>query len=567
MVIRLRFGFRTCLIITSLLYSGFLTAYAATPQLALQLKPFYDARGIASGMEVSYKVPFNDTLHRHDLKLVLSNMLTVGRRQDTVTQLIVNDEQGAVSFGPPQSDQQNDRQTWQATRPVVGEVLVKYRILAAYPDRKGGPQFDMQAVDGGLIGAFISILLLPAFEYKCSVQLNWSLPANQVAISTFGVCNVTAPTAVSYEELLYAQFLVGQPFSYPTPPPAKGFSIAGLGLKKEQIQDSIYVHQKNYDILKNAFQNSTNDAFRFLFRSFSGALFISGTATKASTSGSFLVNVPPGSYFNALSNQDLVAHEMIHVFASDIVEESGDWYVEGIADYLSSYLLYNAGIYTKAFYLDRINTAAAAYYTNALRLKSEQEMIALKWTTMNAWIVSYSRGMLYFADLDAKLSQLKNKKVSVLSLIREMNKLAEKDTITSQTWIRLLKKEAGEWAVKDFEKMFKGELITPAAGSFSSDFNIHPIKTGIFDMGFSTSRNIRAGNKITGLDTTANAYRAGLREGDEVVHPVDLESVYSSYDQTVTLTVKRNGQVLQFTFNPRKGSVEGFRWEIAPAKL
>lgn len=567
MVIRLRYCFRTCLIMISLLCGIFLTTHAALPKLTLQLKPFYDTRGNASGMEVSYKVPFNDTFRHHDLKLVLSNMLTLGRRQDTISQLIVTDEQGAVSFGPPQPDQQNDRQTWQATRPVVGEVLVKYRILAAYPDRKGGPQFDMQAVDGGLIGAFISILLLPAFEYKCNVRLNWSLPANQFAISTFGVGNLTAPTAVSYEELLYAQFLVGQPFSYPTPPPAKGFSIAGLGLRKEQIQDSIYVHRKNYDILKNAFQNSTNNAFRFLFRSFSGALFISGTATKASNSGSFLVNVPPGSHFNSLDNQDLVAHEMIHVFVSDIVEESGDWYVEGIADYLSSYLLYKAGIYTKAFYLDRINTAVAAYYTNALRLKSEQEMVALKWTTMNAWIISYSRGMLYFADLDAKLSQLKNKKVSVLSLVREMNKLAAKDTITSQTWIRLLKKEAGDWAVKDFEKMFKGELIIPAAGSFSSDFNITPIKTGIFDIGFRTSRSIRAGSKIAGLDTTANAYRAGLREGDEVVHPVDLESVYSSYDQTVTLTVKRNDQVLQFTFNPRKEPVDGFRWEIAPGKL
>lgn len=65
----------------------------------------------------------------------------------------------------------------------------------------------------------------------------------------------------------------------------------------------------------------------------------------------------------------------------------------------------------------------------------------------------------------------------------------------------------------------------------------------------------------------SNAAKAGIKEGDEVVESVDLYPLFGSFDKTLTVKIKRNKEILSFSFIPRRGSVKGYHWVSAKSKL
>ncbi|MDJ1494017.1 hypothetical protein QNI19_13830 [Cytophagaceae bacterium DM2B3-1] len=531
-------------------------------QFEIYLKPRYDAKGIATGIEVSYTLSSTYTQSKPKLDLLFYKMEPfLQRSTDQVTNLKVYDALGQISFNKQIGVTKHDlvMQQWSALRQASGAVQVRYHVPVAIPfPAKRGPHVDLQAAGGGLSGPLGSFLLLPDPGDSVQLQLHWQLPAGHTAVSTAGMGNCTVKD--SFQTVLFCQFLAGNMSVYPANAGNTGFSMYALGPTSNEIQALGDWSQKTYEQLRKRLNGSVDEPFRFLIRTYEGGPLQSGVAAH----GSFLIYLPPTQSTTDPELPSLVAHEVVHAFLLGIsspTEGIDDWYNEGIADYLAIKIPFEAGLYTAKQYLELVNEESALYYTNAYREIPEKDIPAIKWSGRNTWSLGYSRGAHYFANLDAKLRKLKGDKVSVISLVNTITDLCKKGQAPNDsTWVKLLQEQAGEWAVRDWQDMINGKLLIPESDAFPELIS-ETIKAGLFDLGFESPKNIRAGERIKGLVKGSRAEKAGLQEGDEIATTIAINPMYSSYTLPVTITVRRAGRVIPITFQPRRGQVDAIEWK------
>ncbi|MDO7884713.1 hypothetical protein [Hymenobacter cheonanensis] len=540
-----------------------LAGRAAGPVLALHLRPTYAHPGRANGLAVAYSLTPRTAQPRPlDLRFDMLAPFLV-RNSDQVTQLVVTDARGPVAMARPTVKAANGQriQHWRASRLVVGTVRVAYRVpVASAIAPKRGPHLDLQAAGGGVAGAGQGFLLLPALPAAFTLRLAWQLVAGATAASSYGAGNLTARTTA--DELATAQFLAGPLYHYPAHPSGRGFSVYGLGKTAAELDAPMAAAERVYELERRAFGGSATQSFRFFFRSYPGSPFSSGVASP----GVFMLYLPPSVSVADVQERATIAHEMVHAWglslkAAPMVD---DWYTEGIADYLALTLPYAAGLYTPAEYLALINTDASFYYTNARRLTPDRDVPAGMWAGRNAWTLSYARGMLYFANLDAKLRQAGSPH-TVLSLANELLHMQRAGHApTAHDWLALLRRAAGAWAVADWQAMVAGQLLRPAPGAFGPGVASRPVPTGFFDLGFAEPVALQAGKRIKGLVAGSPAALAGLHEGDELTAAVNLIPIYGSFSQPITLHVRRGADTLAITYQPRTGQAEAWEWVAAP---
>jgi predicted metalloprotease with PDZ domain len=262
-----------------------------------------------------------------------------------------------------------------------------------------------------------------------------------------------------------------------------------------------------------------------------------------------MLYLPPSVSINDLQQWATIAHEMVHAWG--LYLEAGplldNWYTEGIADYFALTLPYAAGLYTQAEYLALINRDAEWYYTNARRLTPDHDVPATMWAGGRSWTLSYARGILYFANLDAKLRQASSPH-TVLSFANELLTMQRAGQApTAQDWVALLR---------------------PLPGAFGPTVMSQPVKTGFYDLGFAEPVNVQAGKRIKGLVPGSPAALAGLREGDELADAVKANNslLPNRFNQPTTLTVRRNEAPVPVTYLPQGGPAEAWEWVAAPAK-
>jgi hypothetical protein len=134
---------------------------------------------------------------------------------------------------------------------------------------------------------------------------------------------------------------------------------------------------------------------------------------------------------------------------------------------------------------------------------------------------------------------------------------------TAQDWVAMLRREAGEWAVADWQAMVNGQLLQPEPDAFGLGVASRPVQTGFFDLGFAEPVALLAGKRIKGLVANSPAALAGLREGDELTETVNLIPIYSSFRQPISLKVGRGTDTLAITYQPRTGQAQAWEWVVA----
>jgi predicted metalloprotease with PDZ domain len=542
-----------------------LAGQAAGPVLTLQLRPTYARPGQANGLAVAYHLTPPSAQPR-PLELLFDTFAPyLVRGTDRVTNLVVTDALGPVAFAKPVVRTQDGQmlQHWRASRPVTGTVHVAYRVpVAQAVAPKRGPHLDLQAAGGGLAGAGAGFLLLPALADSLTLRLSWQLPAGALATSSYGPGNQAARTTAG--QLANAQFLAGPLYHYPARQASQGFSVYGLGKTAAEMDAPMAAAERVYELERRAFGGSATQSFTFFFRSYRGSPFSSGVASP----GAFMLYLPPSVSVANVEERATIAHEMVHAWGLRLNAPPAvdDWYTEGIADYFALTLPYAAGLYTPAEYLAIINTDASYYYTNARRLTPDRDVPASMWAGRNAWTLSYARGMLYFANLDARLRQTGSPH-TVLSFANELLAMQRAGhEPTAQDWVALLRREAGAWAVADWQAMVGGQLLRPVPGAFGPGVVSQPVPTGFFDLGFAEPLALQAGKRIKGLVAGSSAALAGLREGDELAEAVDIGPSYGSFRRPITLLVRRGATLVPITYLPQRGQAEAWEWVAAPAR-
>jgi len=530
--------------------------------LVIQLTPKKNAENQSTGLRVSYtlvQAPENAVVPLTLRLDTLEPALT--RTSDQVADLHASDARGAVEFSEPVRQQSNGKtfQVWKASRPTYGVLHVSYVVPVALPHPPiRGPHIDLQAAGGGVSGALVSVLLLPPLSGHIRAALKWHMSKDERAVSTFAYGNSSVTTTM--DELNSTLFLAGRLETFPSKPPTKGFSMYSLGCAPGALRRSASWYEKAYEAMRQAFHPRSDSAFRVLIRSYDGGPLDSGRANNGSLLLYLPLNVDPGSP----AEHSLIAHEMVHVFTRPLDGDSngeGDWYTEGIADYLKITVPFAAGLYSRAEYLGLINSQAAFYYTNPDRDLSVPDAAKAKWKGNVSWTIPYARGSMYFANLDA---ELRAKGQSVIGLINEMNhKMADGEPSNDQTWLRLLETRLGQQAVAEWTDMWRGHLMRPVTGAFGGSLETQPVNTGYFSLGYLPAYHTE-GSVIQKVLPGTNAASAGLIAGDSLAETVDINPLAHSFASQIRLRIERHGKLLVVTFDPHtKEQVPAWEWRNA----
>lgn len=519
-----------------------------TARLSLHLTPQKSASGQSVGLGVSYTLLERQQGDRSALVLRFDTLKpSLERSTDQVTQLHAYDADGLIHLAGPVREQVGDRefQAWKSSRSIRGLLRVAYVVPVASPSPpKRGPHIDLQAAGGGVSGALVGVLLLPQLTGHVRTKLVWHTGKGERAVTTFAYGNSSVTMTTS--ELENTLFLAGPLQMYPSKPPANGFSIYALGLAPGALQSSAGWYQRAYEVMRQALDPQNAKAFRVFIRSYDGGPLDSGRANE----GSLLLYLPPSIDPGSASEHFLIAHEMVHVFTKPLSETStgkGDWYTEGIADYLAMTVPFAAGLSSRTEYLNLVNSEAALYYTNPDRELSLLDAAEAKWKGNITWTIPYARGSMYFANLDAELSV---KKHSVLKLIQKMNEeIGSGLPGDDKTWARLLGDELGVQAVREWEQMRDGHLIQPMREAFGKDLVSQQIRTGFFSLGYSPAYHTKE-TVIEQVEAGTNAESAGLLAGDELLETININPLSHSFNTPMQLRVERQGKSLALSFDP-----------------
>lgn len=533
--------------------------YCQTSNLSIRLSPWMENEQVAKGVEVAYQV----TGMKDDEPFVLLLDLfhpVLDRNRDTVAALVITDRLGRIS-ATPSGDTMiglNKYQVWKTARAVLSPAQVSYRIEASIPfPFRRGPHIDLQQAGGGLSGSLMSFLLLPPLADTVDIRLLWKIPDHHRVVSSIGSGDVRFKG--TRNDFYTIQVMEGPLLSYPSDSSSQGLSVHSLGRSEAEMKKAFPWNVKTYENLRKKLLGEAEKPFRFFIRSYEGGPLQSGVAVK----GCFTIYLPVGMSAITTKIRSLTAHEMVHAFVEGLLmEDEGrcDWYNEGIADYLALKIPYEAGLYSMDEYEQLINGEAAMYYTNSLRETPEKNIASIKWLGRNSWSLGYTRGALYFANLDARLKRITRGKLGVTDLVNQVTTWnREGKTVSDSSWRQLLAEKAGQWAVKDFEEMESGRLLVPDRDCFPGFVPVK-IQSGLFDPGFRNPLRIRAGEKIEGLDPASNAAKAGLMEGDVIAKTIAINDTYNSYDNYLVITVTREGKEIPIRFQPRKGSVVSYKW-------
>ena len=237
----------------------------------------------------------------------------------------------------------------------------------------------------------------------------------------------------------------------------------------------------------------------------------------------------------------------------------------GVAVYYGGFLPYKFGIVNEQQFVQSINREASAYYTNPSRALSNSEAAARAWEDFEIQRLPYSRGAMYFLDVNAKIMGISKGTRSidepVLELLRR-KKNGQKYGL--EEWLDILEKEFGLTAKQDWEIMGRGELVIPASNALGPDYELVRSDQEPWELGFFASS--MTSRIIDGLIPSSRAAEAGLRDGDVLLRNDFLSNSADHYERNLTLAIRRDdSREINISYWPRRwDKVECYQWVKRP---
>jgi M61 glycyl aminopeptidase len=446
---------------------------------------------------------------------------------------------------------------WLADRDTVGDLCVEYIATPRAVDESTqmGPLFDLRTELGGLIGAGVTFIAVPATARKHDIFLQWDLsgaPAGTRASSSLGEGPIRMTGTVN--EVASSFYAVGQLRSYPDD--ARGpFAMYWITEPNfDPVAVARLLHQIYLDMCH--FFKEPQPAYRVFMRCHRhhGR---GGTALPRS----FAFGYSQGDQPTAKGLTALLAHETVHNWVQlDGLHKDTAWYVEGAAEYYGLVLPFRRGLLTDQQFASLLNERARGYFSNPLQVLSNTEAAKFYWHDLRAFLIPNGRGLFYFIDLDAKLRSRSRGAISLDDLILEvLRRRRSGHAVRPVDWAALVTAELGDQGRADYEALQAGRRIIPPPGALGPRFTLLPAQYYTLDLGFDFS-SLRD-RVVTGLVVESAAALAGLREGDRIVEAPPLIDVARGRCSEISLVVQRGPRTLHVTYAPRGTEVCGCRWQ------
>lgn len=457
---------------------------------------------------------------------------------------------------------------WIPNRPVTGDLTVRYRApINSKPPTRSGPPFGLVTEGGGFSGAGSAFLLTPTASTPYRLEIRWDLAAlgpNSGCTSSFGDGDVEIKDPGAATRLYSSFFMAGLLHRYPEKPAASGFSSVWLGSPPFDPLPLMAWTEKLHTFYRKFFKTESEKPYRVFLR-YNPINPNGGVGLHNSFVATF------DEETKAENLELLLAHEMLHTFAPRLDYEganrlgSTQWFDEGLAVFYQRLLPLRAGLIEPAEFLEDLNETAARYYTNALNTTPNEQIAPRFWEDTRIRVLPYDRGSMYMALVDGRIRKVSEGKRSlddlVLTLLdREKQGLAN----STEVWIELISKELGPAAKEEFEAMLAGAVMLPESDNFGPCFKRVTMPLRRFELGFDPTVMNEQPRIIRGLVPGSEAERAGLRNGDEIVLPVGLDSVQGDQKRTLTLQIRRDDKVFPVTYLPRGETVATYQWTRVP---
>jgi predicted metalloprotease with PDZ domain len=465
-----------------------------------------------------------------------------------------------IADDPPDPSNFKQERTWAPVRATVGDVIVRYqaspRVIT--PQTHAGPLIDVRAEGQGIEGALSLLLALPDTAWPRPVRLSWNLlemPAGARAATSLGE-GLSLTDTVSRETLGRSIFMVGPLHS--VPPDGKGaFAVYWLTEPEWDLAGAADWTHKVYDYYTR-FWGASEQPFRIFMRTterFQGG--------GGGSFHSFIFGTVAGEKRDPDEVRDLMAHEAGHNFVGQLTDPGtgAQWYSEGANVYYTAVLPYRAGLVSLQHYQKVISTLVTGYYLNPLSNLPNAQVTRRFFKEHDAEVVSYQRGPLYFAAVDARLRAATGGRRRVDDLIKAMV-AAQRDhrPVDAGLWASLVRGALGDAGLADFEGMMAGRPLDLPSDLFGACFRREPFSYHRYTLGFMplVTDGVR---RATRLDPQSPAAWAGLQEGDVILDTGRLEGEQGDVRTPLTLHLQRSSGAVAVTFNPWSDqAIPGFRW-------
>jgi hypothetical protein len=405
---------------------------------------------------------------------------------DRVQKLEVKDAAGVIAFrvedDAPHPGGFPHYRHWRAERAVTFPLTISYRSLApAKP--VGGPPFGLLANSGGVSGAGSGFLVLPEGKLNVITRVHWDvsdLAPGSFGVTTFGEGDVELRG--SADQIRQGWIMAGPLGRYPPQRATDGFSAVWLGTPEWDPLTEMQWAATMYAYLGKAYAYlNPLPSYRVFIRAGGRG----GTALANSFMGGAQPR-PPGAAPQGQASRGTFTHEMGHMFVGGIEAPMGvsSWFSEGLNTYYTRLLPMRGGFTTVEEYGRDINRAFQSYYDNTARNMSADAIVQVGFNDTNIRHIPYTRGSLYFADLDSKIRAHSGGKRNLDKVLFELFQRRERgEPFNHDVWISIVTAEAGPTARDDFDAIIiKGtKTLVPASDAFGPCFERKETPASIVD--------------------------------------------------------------------------------------
>lgn len=528
------------------------------PELQIAIAPDISAAGIIVTLTIQSSLA--EKVHSYSLRTPDASAIKFTGAEDA---------KGKVEFAPA-SD--GDGLTWTPNRPIAGELRISYTARTVIEEG----QWPWMVSDPDRLEIMGDALLLPDVDAGRKIKTYLKLDLSSYgtdgergtfvsgAASSFGIGS-SREVSASREELRNAVFVAGR-----------------MGTA---IFDALEGHDEAAWFGYTAFDPRPVSADTAAFRTAAAEFF----GERSSTPQTLLIVPVPGiagAFMASRRTQSVLVHvavadtwsaplristavETLHAWVGERLwigpEEparvyEGAWFADGFARHLARDLLFRFGLVTALEMAAEVNSLESAVAMSPLANESNA---ALAKRTKEPGVVPMlvARGTLYALLVDAAIRQKTTNKRSVNDVIRDLYKKAKekRGPLPSSAWSDAVLTEIGSSGPKDFAEIIeKGGTIDIPGNALGPCFRKETRNFFKYDLGFDDAATRKTDPpKIAGVRKDGPAYRAGLRDGDEVIK---IQRSPGRSDVEAVVVVTRNGKDETIRYAPAGAKVKGRGW-------
>jgi predicted metalloprotease with PDZ domain len=195
------------------------------------------------------------------------------------------------------------------------------------------------------------------------------------------------------------------------------------------------------------------------------------------------------------------------------------WFSEGFDDYIASKLLLRSGLWSLADFIADKNQTLLRYGTSPAKTADAATVAERFWTDDNVRQVSYDRGHLLAAKLDAEIQARSGGGKSLDDVLRAQRKAAKgSSALATSLFSQVLREQTGIDIEPDLDLYARrGQALLLPPDLYGDCARIVTERRREFSRGYDSQATRIAGGVIAGVVPDGPAYAAGMRDGMKLI--------------------------------------------------